>query len=262
MPNNEIVPFAFEGVEVRTLMNDGEPWFVVADVARVLALSNPTMAVTSIDPDDLSTAEVIDSLGRPQNARVVNESALYQLIFQSRKEEARAFKRWVTHEVLPQIRRTGAYGTPADDLALPSTFLEALEALVDRERANQQLAVENAHLTPRADAWDAIASAEGDYSVGEAAKMLAHAGIPNMGPQRLFSRLEDIGWTFRSGGVWQAYADRVEKGFLSIKPQFHYHPGTGQRVVDPPQVRVTLKGVEQLRRRLGGGTGAIQAVSA
>lgn len=262
MPNNEIVPFAFEGVEVRTLMNDGEPWFVVADVARVLALSNPTMAVTSIDPDDLSTAEVIDSLGRPQNARVVNESALYQLIFQSRKEEARAFKRWVTHEVLPQIRRTGSYA-PADDLALPQNFVEALEALLVREKANLELERANAELTPRAVAWDAIASAEGDFSVGQAANLLGRAGVPNMGPQRLFRKLEELGWIYRGEDrAWRPYAHRVDKGYLGIKPQFHYNPGNGEKVIDAPQLRVTLKGVERLRQRLGGTRSSIQAVSA
>lgn len=260
MPDNEIVPFAFAGYEVRVLVIDGEPWWVARDVSEALGYRNTPDAIRHVDDDDKGVAK-LHTPGGVQEFRTVNEMGLYSLILRSTRAEATAFKRWITHEVLPQIRRTGSYGNPADDLALPTDYLSALKALVQREEQNLALEQQNAELTPRAIAWDAIASAEGDYSVGEAAKMLAHAGIPNMGPQRLFSRLEDIGWTFRSGGVWQAKADRVEKGFLSIKPQFHYHPGTGQRVVDPPQVRVTLKGVEQLRRRLGGGTGAIQAVA-
>lgn len=114
-------------------------------------------------------------------------------------------------------------------------------------------------LEPRAEAWDAIASAEGDYSVGDAAKILARAGILT-GPQRLFGQMEDIGWVFRGGdGSWRAYAHRVDRGFLAEKPTFHYHPATGERVVDAPQVRVTVKGIEQLRRRLGGGLRAVSA---
>jgi len=115
-------------------------------------------------------------------------------------------------------------------------------------------------LEPKADAWDAIASAEGDYSVGDAAKILARAGIPT-GPTRLFAQLANIKWTFRGGdNAWRAYAERVEKGYLAEKPSFHYHPASGERVVDPPQVRVTVKGLERLRLRLH--SGALSAVSA
>jgi phage antirepressor YoqD-like protein len=114
-------------------------------------------------------------------------------------------------------------------------------------------------LEPKADAWDAIASAEGDYSVGDAAKILARAGIPT-GPTRLFGQLADIKWTFRGGDrAWRAYAERVEKGYLAEKPSFHYHPGSGERVVDPPQVRVTVKGLERLRLRLH--VGSLRAVN-
>ncbi|MGV8913773.1 MAG: phage antirepressor KilAC domain-containing protein [Rhodoglobus sp.] len=115
-------------------------------------------------------------------------------------------------------------------------------------------------LEPKADAWDAIASAEGDYSVGDAAKILARAGIPT-GPTRLFAQLGELKWTFRgSDKAWRAYAERVEKGYLTEKPSFHYHPGSGERVVDPPQVRVTAKGLERLRLRLH--VGSLKAVSA
>ncbi|MCU1408510.1 MAG: hypothetical protein JWM23_590 [Microbacteriaceae bacterium] len=114
-------------------------------------------------------------------------------------------------------------------------------------------------LEPKADAWDAIASAAGDYSVGDAAKILARAGIPT-GPTRLFDQLESIKWTYRGGdGRPRAYAERVDKGYLSEKPSFRYHPGTGDRIVNTPQVRVTVKGIERLRQRLH--VGALQAVS-
>jgi len=115
-------------------------------------------------------------------------------------------------------------------------------------------------LEPKADAWDAIASAHGDYSVGDAAKILARAGIQT-GPQRLFAQLGDINWTYRGGdNSWRAYAERVSKGYLTEKPSFHYHPASGERVVDPPQVRVTVKGLERLRLRLHGGS--LKAVNA
>lgn len=244
-----IVPFAFEGVEVRTLALDGAPWFVLTDLCTVLGLSNPSVVANRIDDADLSHAEV-SSAGQRRTVMIVNESGMYEVVIRSDKPEAASFRRWITSEVLPSIRRTGSYNA-ADDPALPATFLEALEALVERERANQQLAIENAHLTPRAIAWDAIASAEGDFSVGQAANMLGRAGVPNMGPQRLFRKLEQLGWIYRGEDrAWRPYAHRVDKGYLGIKPQFHYNPGTGEKVVDAPQLRVTLKGVERLRQIL------------
>lgn len=145
---------------------------------------------------------------------------------------------------------------------LDVTSLAGIEAIITA--ASQALARAKAaesrveELEPRADAWTALASAEGDYSVGDAAKILARAGIPT-GPTRLFNQLRDLKWTYRGGdGEWRAYAERVEKGYLGEKPQFHHHPGTGARVVDAPQVRVTVKGLERLRQRLH--VGALQAV--
>lgn len=114
------------------------------------------------------------------------------------------------------------------------------------------------HVEPRAEAWDAIASAEGDYSVGDAAKILSRAGVLT-GSTRLFAQLQDMGWIFRGpDGAWRAYQHRVDKGYLAEKPQFHYHPQSGERVIDSPQVRVTVRGVERLRQRL---TKRLEAVS-
>lgn len=113
MNPNEIIPFNYKDSEVRVIELDGQPTFVLADVCAVLGLSNPSKVATQIDDDALTTSEVIDSLGRRQTANVVTEPGLYQVIFMSRKEEAKSFRRWVTHEVLPAIRRQGGYISPA-----------------------------------------------------------------------------------------------------------------------------------------------------
>jgi prophage antirepressor-like protein len=98
--------FKFEdGPLVRVVVRDGEPWFVATDVCKVLEIGNPSMAVRRLDVDDLSQIEVIDSLGRHQTAHGVSESGLYGLILRSEKPGAKKFKRWVTHEVLPSIRK-------------------------------------------------------------------------------------------------------------------------------------------------------------
>ena len=97
--------------QIRVIERDGEPWFVAADVCNVLDLSNPTIAVSRLDEDERAKF----NLGRQGDATIVNEPGLYTLVPGSRKPEAKAFKRWITHEVIPTIRKTGAYSTRKPD---------------------------------------------------------------------------------------------------------------------------------------------------
>lgn len=124
-------------------------------------------------------------------------------------------------------------------------------AVIEAQAMLAQKDAQIAELEPKAGAWDELASAEGDYAVADAAKILARAGIET-GAQRLFGQLSDMGWIFRGPqGKWRAYQDKVDAGYLTELPQSHHHPRTGELVLDPPQVRVTLRGLERLRVRLG-----------
>ncbi|WP_175712602.1 BRO-N domain-containing protein [Burkholderia ambifaria] len=105
--------FNFENLPIRTTNQSGEVWFVAADVCTALEIGNPRQAVTRLDDDERDTFGIRDALGRQQDTVVINESGLYSLILSSRKPQARAFKRWVTHEVLPSIRKTGRYESAA-----------------------------------------------------------------------------------------------------------------------------------------------------
>lgn len=106
--------FTFEGAEVRAMMLDSEPWWVAIDICSALGLSDPRKSINLLDEDERNTVPVTDSLGRQQQTYIINESGLYSLILRSRKPEAKAFKRWITREVLPAIRKNGRYeGTPA-----------------------------------------------------------------------------------------------------------------------------------------------------
>lgn len=135
--------------------------------------------------------------------------------------------------------------------ALPQTYAEALRELAETVERTEALEAANRELTPRAEAWDELASADGDYEVADAAKILARAGIET-GRQRLFAQLAELGWIYRGNhGKWAAYQTAVNSGYLAEKPQSHHHPRTGELVLDPPQVRVTLRGLERLRVRLG-----------
>lgn len=235
--------FHFDGADVRTVVIDGEPWFVLADIVRALGLSQ--FRAERLDGDVIRNHTIEDRSGRSQMARVVNEAGMYEVVIRSDKPQAAAFRRWVTSEVLPSIRRTGAYvaqQTPEQRMA--AAVLEAQRIIEARD-------AQIAELTPRAEAWDELASAEGDFAVADAAKMLARAGVET-GPQRLFEQLHSIRWIFRgSDGKWRAYASAVSDGYLTERPQSHEHPRTRERVLDAPQVRVTMRGVERLRIRFG-----------
>jgi anti-repressor protein len=141
---HNLIPFEFKGQPVRLVLRNGEPLWVVKDVCEVLGLGNPSEAIRRLDDDDLSSTDLIDSLGRTQSVKVVNESGLYTLILGSRKPEAKAFKRWVTHEVLPSIRQTGAYMTPKATQSPAQMLLLLAQQLVEQERRIVALEQRNA----------------------------------------------------------------------------------------------------------------------
>ena len=128
--NNSMQVFDFKENAVRVVRgDDGEPWFRASDVCGVLGFSNPWQALEShVDEDDLQKLEAIDSLGRTQQANFVNESGMYALIFGSTKPEAKAFKRWVTHEVLPSIRKSGYFAVDSDTNTAIKQYLLFLRA--------------------------------------------------------------------------------------------------------------------------------------
>lgn len=133
--------FNYRGDPVRTAQVDGQIWFLAMDVCRVLELGNVSQAVARLDADEKGIYTT-DTPGGPQEMLHVNESGLYSLILTSRKPEARAFKRWVTHEVLPQIRRTGAYLPQSPTEAL----LQAVTILHEQEKRLQQLEAGQEHI--------------------------------------------------------------------------------------------------------------------
>jgi prophage antirepressor-like protein len=118
--NELLKAFDYQGAQIRTVIRDGEPWFVAKDVCELLELGNIAMTLERLN-DDEKGVNTIDTLGGPQSMNIVDESGLYRLIFTSRKEEAELFRRWVAHEVLPAIRKTGSY------------FLDPKEALKQKK---------------------------------------------------------------------------------------------------------------------------------
>ena len=197
--------------KVRTLNLNGEPWFVAVDVCSVLDLSNPTIAVSRLDEDERAKF----NLGRQGDATIVNEPGLYTLVLGSRKPEAKAFKRWITHEVLPNIRKHGVYITD-EKLKLFAEHPELLDALMrslyTAHAENLRHRAERQTLLPKADYYDAFMDADGCTNLRTTAKEL------NV-PERWFARfLQQTGFLYRSpAGNLMPYAIPRNRGLFRVR---------------------------------------------
>lgn len=198
--NTSITPFSFDGFAIRALTIDGEPWFVAADVCEVLTVA--TEQTRRLD-DDEKGLRTVQTHGGPQQMLVINESGLYSLILTSRKPEAKRFKKWVTSEVLPSIRRTGSYSTNAP--AVPQSLSAALRLAADQADQIEALAIERDH---------AIATKAQIGSKREATAMATAATA-----KREASKLKDqLGFSTRHATILQV-EDAVggDFGFLDLR---------------------------------------------
>lgn len=229
---------AFENAQFGTIragMNDGEPWFIASDVCAALGLANVTNAVRRLDDDETT---LISIKGREINA--VNEPGLYSMVLSSRKPEAKAFKRWVTHEVLPAIRRDGGYMAAKPDETPEETMARALRIADETMRRQKEriaaLAEENAEMRPKALFADAVAASDGTCLVGELAKMLRQNGV-DIGQNRLFAWLRDNGWLGKSGCNRNVPTQRaMDMGLFRIKETAVTHSDGHVTVTRTPKV--------------------------
>lgn len=219
--NNELQVFSYEGNEIRTVQRGDEAWWVLKDVCDVLGLSNSRIVADRLDEDDVSQTYITDSLGRQQQTSVVNESGLYNVILRSDKPEAKKFKRWVTHEVLPTIRRHGAYVTPAkleEMMNDPDAWIKVLTALKDERAAKERLQLEATKNEPKVIFADAVSVSDGTILIGELAKILKGNGI-EIGQNRLFEKLRQDGYLIkRQGTDYNAPTQKaMELGLFRVK---------------------------------------------
>lgn len=238
-------PFAYGSQEVRTILIDNEPWFVLNDLCAILELGSPHKVAARLDKDDRTLVPVTDSIGRQQSTTAVNEGGMFDVIVRSDSPIAKPFRRWVTHEVLPQIRKTGAYAAPA--LTGPALMAAAL---IEAQATITEAQTRVLELEPKANAWDAFLSSVGDYSVNEAAKILARDKNIHIGEGRLRALLEAWKWIYRQSGQPRAMQAQIDVGRMAEKPSFYFHPETGEKIAKTPQVRITPKGIDAIARRM------------
>ena len=211
---NEIMLFKNEEFgEVRTLVIDGEPWFVGKDVAVALGYTNPLKAIRDhIDGEDKTVNESFTVNGT--KGVLINESGLYSLVLSSKLPKAREFKHWVTSKILPSLRKYGAYFTPEalyKSLCEPKNLIEILNALADEQKRNTDLSVENAQLSIKARYYDEILNSTNNVPVTQIAKDYGMSAIA-------FNKmLHEYGIQYPIRNSWVLYAEYANNGYTQSK---------------------------------------------
>ena len=216
--------------EIRTIEVNNEPWFIASDVCRALEIVNTTDALKRLDDDEKSRFNLGLSGG---DTNCINEYGLYSLVLGSKKQEAKEFKRWITHEVIPQIRKNGSYN-------LPQSLPEALRLYADQVEKNEKLAAENAKLLPKAEFFDAVTDSKTAISIGEVAKVL-DMGI---GRNKLFEFLRQKDILTYDNRPYQRY---IDAGYFRVVEQ-KYEAGGEVRI--NIKTLVFQKGIDFIRRQL------------
>lgn len=240
----EVFQVPVTGHRIRTVLRDGEPWFVAADVATALGYRDARHATRILDATDRSVHPLRTPDG-DQQVVVVSEPGLYRMIIRAKRPDAVRFQVWIAHEVLPAIRRTGSYRLEAGP-DLPRTYAQALRELAGTVERAETAEATLADLVPAADAWRVLAAADGDYSVREAAFILNRDPAIDTGQARLFRTLRDFGLIDAGNIPYAAHASHAR-----LRATTYEHPRTGEPIA-AEQVRLTAAGIRYLHRRMGG----------
>jgi prophage antirepressor-like protein len=219
---NEVTNWTFGETEVRTIELDGEPWWVLSDVCKVLELSTPAKIAARLEDDEKGMNQ-IHTPGGTQNVTIISESGLYSVILRSDKPQAKPFRKWVTSEVLPTIRKHGAYMTP-DVLEKTIQNPDFMIGLVTELKAEQErrkaaeltVSVQNqqiAELQPKASYYDVVLNCKDLLSVSEIAKDYGKSA------KWLNAKLHELKVQFKQGDIWLLYQKYAEKGYTSTKTQ-------------------------------------------
>ena len=234
---------------------DGEPWFVAKDVCAILGLGNSRQAVASLDDDEKNTVTISDGIPGNPNKTVISEPGLYSLVSRSRKKQAHDFRRWVNHDVLPSIRKTGMYATPQTmDTMLndPDAFLRLVQDWHDTKTKAERQAKQLEAQAPKVEAYDDYLDGQDTMLIREAAKTISNTGRRYKESQ-IRQLLVEWGWAYKSArGFWQptAYASIEHEWLVLVPCKSHGVKRDGMRFDFPPVMRLTRRGFDRLRARL------------
>lgn len=236
MDENKIQVWNYESSEVRTVQVNGEPWFVLADVCKVLEIARGTKVAERLEEDEVRQTSITDSLGRQQKAYIINESGLYTVILRSDKPQAKPFRKWVTSEVLPSIRKHGAYMTEQTlerALTSPDFLIELATQLKteqeQRRRLETTVAAQSKQMEqdkPKVLFADSVTASSSSILIGELAKLIKQNGV-DIGQRRLFEWMRVNGYLIkRKGSEYNLPTQRsMEQGLMEIKETSVVHTG-------------------------------------
>lgn len=225
---------------VRIVEMNGEAWMVGKDVAEALGHTNPQRAIREyVDSEDKGVTEIVTP-GGTQEMTIINESGLYSLVLSSKLPNARKFRRWVTTEVLPTVRRHGAYMTPETLQAAilnPDTMIQLCQQLKAEQEHSRQLEAENAAMLPKAVFADAVSASKSSILVGELAKLLRQNGV-DTGEKRLFHWLRQNGYLIKRNGADHNMPTQrsIEQGLFVIKETTVCHADGHTTISKTPKV--------------------------
>lgn len=230
---------------VRVIDVNGDPWFVAKDVCEALEIDNVAMAANRLDDDERGIS-LIDTLGGPQRMSIVNEAGMYSLALSSRKPEAKAFKRWITHEVIPAIRKHGGYLTPdklEEALMNPDVLIRLATDLKAAQQQRKELEAQNAKLLPKAEFYDAIIESTDTVEMATVAKVL-NLGI---GRTKLFEILRNNKILRCDNTPLQKY---IDLGWFRCVESKYTKPGGGTFI--NVKTVVYQKGIDGILKLLNG----------
>jgi Prophage antirepressor len=248
--SNEIQVFQNQEFgELRIVVKDGEPWFVAKDVCDALEIENSRDAVARLDADERNTVVLNDGTPGNPNRAIVSESGLYSLVLGSRKPQARAFKRWVTHDVIPSIRKHGLYATPETAekiLGDPDFLIQALTELKQEREQRQKAEAKIEADKPKVLFADSVGSSRQAILIREMAKLLKQNGV-DLGEKRFFSWLRANGYLISCGDDYNLPTQySMERGLMIIRERT-YTDDVHTRIMRTPMI--TGKGQQYFIRK-------------
>lgn len=239
---NELEIFTFNSNEVKTTLINNEPYFNLKDICDILEIKNISDCKGRLNKKGVVTADTLTN-GGIQKSNFINEANLYKVIFQSRKPQAEAFTDWVTSEVLPSIRKHGAYATSEtieSIISNPDNGIKLLQALKAEQDKNKALEVENTELKPKALFADAVASSKNSILIGELAKIIKAKGY-DIGQNKLFTWMRENGYLMKTGEAYnQPTQKSMELGLMEIKKSTINNPDGSIRTTTT--TKITGKG--------------------